>query len=48
MDHDDTTSRVTAQPRCGLWLSGARGSVATTSIVGLYALSAGLIPKPAA
>ncbi|KZS71977.1 myo-inositol-1-phosphate synthase [Mycobacterium kansasii] len=45
MDHDDTTSRVTAQPRCGLWLSGARGSVATTSIVGLYALSAGLIPE---
>jgi len=34
----------TAGQRCGLWLTGARGSVATTSIVGLYALSAGLIP----
>jgi myo-inositol-1-phosphate synthase len=30
--------------RCGVWLTGARGSVATTSIVGLYALSEGLIP----
>ncbi|WP_204080924.1 inositol-3-phosphate synthase [Mycobacterium riyadhense] len=40
MDQDGTA----AGKRCGLWLTGARGSVATTSIVGLYALSAGLIP----
>ncbi|MET0131972.1 MAG: inositol-3-phosphate synthase [Kibdelosporangium sp.] len=31
--------------RCGLWLMGARGSVATTAVTGLLALRAGLI-KP--
>ncbi|KAA1248422.1 myo-inositol-1-phosphate synthase [Mycobacterium simiae] len=45
MDRHDTASAVAAGHRCGLWLSGARGSVAITSIVGLYALSAGLIPE---
>ncbi|MCE7011487.1 inositol-3-phosphate synthase [Kibdelosporangium philippinense] len=29
--------------RCGLWLMGARGSVATTAITGLLALRAGLV-----
>lgn len=45
MMHDRTTAGSAANPRCGLWLTGARGSVATTSIVGLYALSAGLIKE---
>lgn len=35
----------TSRPgRTGLWLIGARGSVATTAIVGLCALRAGLVP----
>ncbi|GAA4866553.1 inositol-3-phosphate synthase [Saccharopolyspora cebuensis] len=37
---DDTTR----PGRTGLWLNGARGSVATTTIVGLAALRAGLAP----
>lgn len=45
MSHDRNTGGSGADPRCGLWLTGARGSVATTSIVGLYALSAGLIAE---
>lgn len=32
-----------AGSRTGLWLIGARGSVATTSAVGLHALQAGLV-----
>nr|WP_134428488.1 inositol-3-phosphate synthase [Mycobacterium ulcerans] len=45
MNRDRARSEATAGQRCGLWLSGARGSVATTSIVGLYALSAGLVSE---
>ena len=30
--------------RIGLWLNGARGSVATTAVSGLLALRAGLVP----
>ncbi|CAM4214150.1 Inositol-3-phosphate synthase [Mycobacterium basiliense] len=45
MDQYATRSQVAGARRCGLWLSGARGSVATTSIVGLYALSAGLVAE---
>jgi hypothetical protein len=45
MSYDGTTRELTTGPRCGLWLAGGRGSVATTSIVGLYALGAGLIDE---
>ena len=31
-------------PRTGVWLVGARGSVATTTVVGAAALRAGLLP----
>lgn len=43
MRQDRTRPGSVANPRCGLWLTGARGSVSTTSIVGLYALAAGVI-----
>ncbi|PPF20735.1 inositol-3-phosphate synthase [Rathayibacter rathayi] len=47
MTSSDTTS--TGAPRSGqrigLWLIGARGSVATTAVVGLHALAAGTAPS---
>ncbi|MER5488992.1 inositol-3-phosphate synthase [Streptomyces sp. NPDC002812] len=38
----DTTSRKTG--RTGVWLVGARGSVATTAVVGAAAVSGGFVP----
>ena len=40
-DHDATDAAWT-RGRVGLWLIGARGSVATTAAVGVQALAAGL------
>ena len=44
--HSMTRTDTTRQdaPTTGLWLIGARGSVATTAVVGLLALRAGIVP----
>ena len=34
-----------ARPGIGIWLIGAKGGVATTTIVGLAALNRGLVPE---
>jgi myo-inositol-1-phosphate synthase len=39
------TPKVPSTARTGLWLNGARGSVATTAIVGLLALQSGTAPS---
>ncbi|MEW2544579.1 inositol-3-phosphate synthase [Streptomyces sp. NPDC047002] len=39
-----TTSSETARARTGVWLVGARGSVATTAVAGCAAVTAGLQP----
>ena len=39
------TPEVTA--RTGVWFVGARGSVATTAVVGAYAVAHGLAPTTA-
>lgn len=44
-DDIDRTSEATARTdRTGVWFVGARGSVATTAVVGAYAVSHGLAP----
>ncbi|GAA1874877.1 inositol-3-phosphate synthase [Myceligenerans crystallogenes] len=40
-DADSTTSARSGRPTTGLWLIGARGSVATTAVLGLAALAGG-------
>lgn len=42
MPHNASDHPATAAPRFGVWLIGARGSVATTAIVGAAALRTGL------
>ncbi|NEA38064.1 inositol-3-phosphate synthase [Streptomyces sp. SID11385] len=39
-----TTPTTPAEPRTGIWLIGARGSVATTTVTGAAAVAAGLHP----
>jgi myo-inositol-1-phosphate synthase len=40
-----TTDRAPQRERIGLWLIGARGSVATTAAVGLHAIASGAAPS---
>ncbi|SCE01584.1 myo-inositol-1-phosphate synthase, partial [Streptomyces sp. di188] len=39
------TTPSPSTPRYGVWLVGARGSVATTAVVGCAAVAAGLHPS---
>lgn len=43
-DFSPSSSVPSAEPRVGVWLIGARGSVATTAVAGCAAVSAGLHP----
>ena len=42
--HDTATDAAWTRGRVGLWLIGARGSVATTAAVGVQALAARIAP----
>ncbi|MBA0052224.1 myo-inositol-1-phosphate synthase [Streptomyces sp. AJS327] len=44
MTQDRTSPRAPSGPRVGVWLIGARGSVATTAVAGHAAVTAGLHP----
>ena len=39
------SSDIPASPEVGAWFIGARGSLATTAIVGLHAVAAGLVAR---
>ena len=43
-EEDAMIAMTGATPRTGVWFVGARGSVATTAVVGAYAVSHGLAP----